>query len=77
MTCGWRMATGVALAESGKHALIVSSVSGDEEFKEKFRSWSTQMVQCLTQELNFSRENISLLMEHPGRDSSGSADSQN
>jgi len=71
MTCGWRMATGVALAESGKHALIVSSVSGDEEFKEKFWNWSTQMVQCLTQELNFSRENISLLMEDPGKDSSG------
>jgi hypothetical protein len=72
MTCGGTMTTVVAWAESGKHALIVSSVSGDEEFKEKFWNWSSQMVQSLTQELNFSRESISLLVEDPGRDSSGS-----
>jgi hypothetical protein len=63
-------ATSLSTAESGKHALIVSSISGDEEFKEKFWHWSTQMAQALTQELNFSRENVSILVEDPGKEGS-------
>jgi len=62
--------TSLALGESEKHGLIVSSISGDEEFKEKFWNWSIRMVQSLTQELNFSRENVSLLVEDPGKDTS-------
>jgi hypothetical protein len=73
MICNGSAPSCVALAESGKYALIVSSVSGDEEFKVKFWNWSTQMVQSLTQELNFSREAISLLVEDPGKDSSVSS----
>jgi hypothetical protein len=56
------------LAESSKQALIVSSVSGDEEFKEKFDSWSRQMVQCLTQELGFTVEDVTLLVENPSQE---------
>ena len=66
-------AANAAVDQSQRYAIVVSSVSGDEQFKEKFWNWSTQMVQSLAQELSFSRENISLLVEDPGKDSSVSS----
>jgi hypothetical protein len=64
------LSTSLSLADSSSHALIVSSISGNEEFREKFWNWSTQLAQTFTQELNFSRENVSLLVEDPAKDSS-------
>jgi len=64
------LSASVAYAQSAKHALIVSSASGGEEFKEKFWNWSSQLYQSLTQDLNFPKENVSLLAGDPGKDSS-------
>ena len=58
------------MAQTGRHALIVSSVSGDEESKEKFWKWSNQMYQTLNQELKFPKENLFLLSEDPNQDNS-------
>jgi len=60
----------IALAQTTKYALIVSGVSGEEEFKEKFWNWSSQMVRSLTEALKFSKENILFLAEDPSKDSS-------
>jgi hypothetical protein len=54
-----------ALAQSSSYALIVSSASGNSEFKEKFWNWSSQMVQILKDEMRIPRENIVLLTEDP------------
>jgi hypothetical protein len=67
------LSTSLSLADSSRHALIVSSISGNEEFREKFWNWSTQLAQTLIQEFNFSKENVSLLLEDPSRDNSLSA----
>jgi hypothetical protein len=67
ITWSGSMRSAVVLAEPDKYALIVSSVSGDEEFKEKFSNWSTQMAQSLTQELGFSSDNVCLLLEDPAK----------
>ncbi len=50
------------------YALIVSSASGDEEFKEKFWGWSNQMVQILRQDLKFPKGNVIFLFEDPAKD---------
>ncbi len=55
-----------ASAQSSNYALIVSSASGNSEFKEKFWKWSSQMVQVLKDEMRIPRENIVLLTEDPG-----------
>jgi hypothetical protein len=60
----------VAYSQAAKHALIVSSASGGEEFKEKFWNWSSQMYQTLNQELRFPKENIYFLAGDPGKDNS-------
>jgi hypothetical protein len=54
------------VAETSSYALVVSSASGNSEFKEKFWNWSSQMVQILKDEMRFPRENIVLLTEDPG-----------
>lgn len=54
-----------AFAQSSTYALIVSSASGNSEFKEKFWNWSSQMVQVLKDEMRIPRENIVLLTEDP------------
>ena len=54
-----------AFAQSSNYALIVSSASGNSEFKEKFWRWSSQMVQALKDEMRIPRENIVLLTEDP------------
>ena len=53
------------VAQSSNYALIVSSASGNSEFKEKFWNWSSQMVQVLKDEMRLPRENIVLLTEDP------------
>ncbi len=57
-----------AYSQTNRYALIASSVSGDEEFKEKFWSWSRQMYQSLREELQFPKENVWFLFEDPARD---------
>jgi hypothetical protein len=52
-------------AQASSYALIVSSASGNSEFKEKFWNWSSQMVQILKDEMRIPRENIVLLTEDP------------
>ena len=52
-------------AQSSTYALIVSSASGNSEFKEKFWNWSSQMAQILKEEMRVPRENIVLLTEDP------------
>ncbi len=52
-------------AQSSSYALIVSSASGNSEFKEKFWNWSSQMLQVLKDEMHIPRENIVLLTEDP------------
>jgi hypothetical protein len=59
------VSTRPALAQSSSYALIVSSASGNSEFKEKFWNWSSQMVQILKDEMRLPRENIVLLTEDP------------
>ncbi len=68
VVCSGSMRPTLVLAEPSKYALIVSSVSGEDEFKERFTNWSTQIVHSLTQELGFSSENVFLLLEDPGKD---------
>ncbi|MGH9426358.1 MAG: hypothetical protein ACRD2L_08650, partial [Terriglobia bacterium] len=53
------------VAQTSSYALIVSSASGNGEFKEKFWNWSSQMVQVLKDEMRIPRENIVLLTEDP------------
>jgi hypothetical protein len=53
------------LAQSSNYALIVSSASGNSEFKEKFWNWSKEMTQVLKEEMHIPRENIILLTEDP------------
>src|SRR4029453_16533718 len=53
------------LSAQSTHALIVSSASGNAEFKEKFWNWSSQMAQVLKDEMRIPRENIVLLTEDP------------
>jgi len=50
-------------AQSSTYALIVSSASGNSEFKEKFWNWSSQMALILKDEMRIPRENIVLLTE--------------
>jgi len=52
-------------AQSSTYALIVSSASGNSEFKEKFWNWSSQMALILKDEMRIPRENIVLLTEDP------------
>ncbi|MCI0419260.1 MAG: hypothetical protein L0312_08580, partial [Acidobacteria bacterium] len=54
-----------ALAQTSNYALIVSSASGNSEFKEKFWNWSSQMAQVLKDEMRIPREHIILLTEDP------------
>lgn len=56
-----------ALSEANHFALIVSGASGDEEFREKFWKWSTQLVAILQTELRFPRDHVSFLTEDPER----------
>jgi hypothetical protein len=58
------------IAQSSNYALIVSSASGNSEFKEKFGNWSSQMVQVLKDEMRIPRESIVLLTEDPGQNAS-------
>ena len=58
------------MAQPARHGLIVTSVSGDEESKEKFWKWSSQMYQTLNQELKFPKENLFFLAEDPNQDNS-------
>jgi len=53
------------LPQSSSYALIVSSASGNSEFKEKFWNWSSQMAKVLKDEMRVPRENIILLTEDP------------
>jgi len=55
--------------QSASYALIVSSASGNAEFKEKFLNWSSQMVQLLKDDMRIPRENIILLTEDPAKNS--------
>jgi hypothetical protein len=55
----------ITFAQSSNYALIVSSASGNSEFKEKFWNWSSQMTQLLKDEMRVPRENIVLLTEDP------------
>ena len=61
------LTVGSSFAQSSSYALIVSSASGNSEFKEKFWNWSSQMVQVLKDEMRIPRENIVLLTEDPGQ----------
>jgi len=54
-------------AQTSNYALIVSSASGNSEFKEKFWNWSSQMMQVLKDEMRIPRENIVLLTEDPSQ----------
>jgi hypothetical protein len=49
------------------YAALVSSASGNEEFKAKFREWSSLMVRTLTEDMNVPKDNVYLLMEDPGQ----------
>ena len=61
------LTVGSSFAQSSSYALIVSSASGNSEFKEKFWNWSSQMVQVLKDEMRIPRENIVLLTEDPSQ----------
>ncbi|MEW5978094.1 MAG: C13 family peptidase [Acidobacteriota bacterium] len=58
------------MAQSSRHALIVTGVAGEAEFKEKFWTWSTQMMQILGEQMNVAPENVSFLAGDPASDSS-------
>jgi hypothetical protein len=49
------------------HAVVVSSASGNEEFKKKFWDWSSQMVEILTTEMKLPKEHIRFLTEDPSQ----------
>lgn len=53
------------VAQTSSYALIVSSASGNSEFKQKFWNWSSQMVQVLKDEMHIPGENIVFLTEDP------------
>lgn len=59
------LAPAPGFAQASSYALIVSSASGTEEFKEKFWSWSSQLVQTLRDEMKVPKEQIFLLTEDP------------
>ena len=49
------------------YAALVSSASGNEEFKAKFREWSSQMVLTLMEDMKVPKDNVYLLTEDPGQ----------
>lgn len=61
----WLLTARPLVAQTSSYALIVSSASGNSEFKEKFWNWSSQMVQVLKDEIHIPRENIVFLTEDP------------
>src|SRR5262245_37094873 len=63
------LSTRLLWAQPASYALIVSSASGNAESKEKFLNWSSEMVQGLKDDMRIPRENIILLTEDPGMNS--------
>jgi hypothetical protein len=59
----------LASAQPARYAVIVSSVSGEEEFQEKFWNWSHQMYESLNEELKFPKETVFLLTADPVKES--------
>ncbi len=54
-----------AFAQASIYALVVSSASGNPDFKDKFWSWSSQLVQVLRDEMKVPSDHIVLLTEDP------------
>jgi hypothetical protein len=48
-------------ADPTKYALILSSVSGDEEFAKKFAGWTAKMYDVLCTRMQFSPDNVYVL----------------
>lgn len=49
--------------DPSKYALIISGVSGEEEYAKKFATWSTDLRNALINKLGFAAENVTLLTE--------------
>jgi hypothetical protein len=56
-----------SLGRASTLALVVSSASGNEEFKKKFWDWSSQMVEIMTAEMKIPKEQIRFLTEDPSQ----------
>ncbi|HXK60990.1 MAG TPA: hypothetical protein PLP42_13960 [Acidobacteriota bacterium] len=52
------------------HALIVTSASGDEQFKQQFWDWSSRLYRALTERMEVPADQVIFLFEDPTQDSS-------
>ncbi len=62
----WLLTAGSLFAQS-THALIVASVSGEEQFKEQFWDWGTRLQRALTEQMRVPKENVLFLFEDPSK----------
>ena len=56
-----------SLFAQSTHALIVTSVSGEEQFKEQFWDWGSRLQRVLTGQMRVPKENVLFLFEDPSK----------
>ena len=57
-----------SFAQPEHFALLVTGSSGNDEFRDKFSKWSTQLIEILRKDLLFPSDHIYFLTEDPGHD---------
>jgi hypothetical protein len=53
-------------ADPNKFAIIISGVSGEEEYAKQFSKWTRDLYTALTERLSFDEKHVQLLTEKPG-----------
>lgn len=53
-------------ADPSKFAIIISGVSGEEEYAKQFSEWSSKLYTALTEKLSFDEKHVQMLTEKPG-----------
>jgi hypothetical protein len=53
-------------ADPSKFAIIISGISGEEEYAKQFSKWTDDLYSALTQRLSFDEKRVHLLTEKPG-----------
>jgi hypothetical protein len=55
------------LSAQSTHALIVTSASGEEQFKEQFWDWGTRFERVLTEQMRVPKNDVLFLFEDPSK----------
>ncbi|MFB3903015.1 MAG: hypothetical protein ACE15E_06140 [Acidobacteriota bacterium] len=59
-----------SLLAQSTHALIVTSASGEDQFKEQFWDWGMRLKHVLTEQMRVPKENVLFLFEDPSKGAS-------